>query len=242
MTFCLVKFFTVLGCFVLSQPTKVDMALGISQMVLDFIAGVALADLLVYHCYLRYKGMTTYEYILLKRKEAEDKKNKNSRGVDNIGIVQSERSARDRAHKPTRSETEVLARTPRNKISSKEMISSSDNLGLPTDYSSEKKPRANKEVGRTPQRSPSEKYIIETNIHTPMPRQGDYSFDYADNILDNKSISNQKLSKSQQDDTPCMKELAACQIEVKRQLFEFKDDNEDAGKVDANEHVQYDCD
>ena len=51
-----------------SGPKNQDgVLLTVAQLILDVALGVAIGDLLIFHLWLRSKGLTTYDHILAKR-------------------------------------------------------------------------------------------------------------------------------------------------------------------------------
>lgn len=45
------------------------MAFGVSMCVLNLLISFAMTYLVTYHIWLKYKGLTTYQHILLKREK-----------------------------------------------------------------------------------------------------------------------------------------------------------------------------
>lgn len=224
LAFCVVKFFTVLGCFLLARPSKVVLGLLIPQMVLDFLAGAALADLIVYHCYLRYKRLTTYEHILMKRRKIEERRKDNKGETANTAAIQSESSAREKSHKQTPSEAEGLTRSMKPESSGNELTTSTVNLSLRTEFSAGKQIRPGKFSEVAPDHGSLQKQVPETNIHTPARKLDDYSFDYEDNIFNQKTQINNMMNSEVQN---LVKKSGSSDIndtKVKRELFAFKEE------------------
>lgn len=49
-------------------PKKAALGLNFINLIVNFSGFVLVTGLLLFHVYLKYRGMTTYEYILWKRK------------------------------------------------------------------------------------------------------------------------------------------------------------------------------
>jgi hypothetical protein len=108
MMFCLLKLLTVVSILLPRRESPASVVLSVLQMVMDVPASVALGDLLVFHAFLKYKGRSTYEHILLLRQQKQEKEAKNGQEGEKTGEEKSiPATASETAHKQTNSETEI---------------------------------------------------------------------------------------------------------------------------------------
>ena len=153
-------------------------------MLIDLAAGCALGDLVGFHCYLLAKGRSTYEHILLKRKEREQK----YKADELPGMKPEEEQCKDakemKVHRQSSSETEMYfgGRQHDKKLSDLKGIETTKTTSAKM---GKKKLTISKEkaIGL----SSDNKDYTDTNIDAPGLEPDDPSYDYKENVFSKRT-------------------------------------------------------